>query len=120
MPRDWMKLETHKDTIIDPITPEVIKETVAPLVEVGEAFVVLSQHIEVIDSVGVHMYVQAAGTVSEGFVVEYRDGGPGDHYRGDRLVSAEELIALLGSYPSKGWNEGVAWHRVVIGNSPSA
>jgi len=85
-----MKLETHEGVIAEPLTPDVIARVVVGLTEVGKAYVILS---EANDD---ETYVQAAGTVGEDFIVERRDGCAGEHYRGDRRVSADELVAMLG------------------------
>ena len=61
-------------------------------------------------------YVQAAGTVGEEFIVERRDGCAGEHYRGDRRVTADELTAMLGGYlcGATDWSHAIEWHRVRV------
>jgi len=107
-----MQLTTHEGDVSIPLTADVIERVVAGLTEVGEAFVVLGD--------GADTYVQAAGTVGEEFVVEYRDGGVGDHYQGDRRVSAADLTALLAEYlrRSPDWNAMITWHRVCVDQDP--
>lgn len=80
-----MRLETHKGTYADPAGVEDIARAVAGLIEVGEAYVIMSVTPDDEE------YVQAAGTVGEGFIVERRDGSVGEHYRGDRRLTADEL-----------------------------
>ena len=102
-----MKLETHEGPVVDPLTADVIARVVAGLTEVGEAYVILN------DDRDAETYVQAAGTVSEDFIVERRDGCAGEHYRGDRRVTANELIAMLVGclQGATDWSHVVSWHR---------
>jgi hypothetical protein len=106
-----MKLETHEGTIANPATLSDVALAVGSLTEVGEAFVILND-----DEAGPTTYVQAAGTVGEDFIVEYRDGGAGDHWRADQRVSAGKLISLLECYLRRAadWNTWVTWHRVCV------
>lgn len=112
-----MRLDTHEGTMADPATPQDIARAVAGLTEVGRAFVVLSNDREADET-----YVQAAGTIDEGFIIERRDGGAGDHYRGDRRVSVHELGALLTGYlrAVPAWDHGLTWHRVRVDQSSPA
>ena len=105
-----MKLETHEGKIAGPVTADVIARTVAQLTEVGKAYVILD------DDVDDETYVQAAGTVGEDFIVERREGCAGDHYRGDRRVSADELITMLVGclHGETDWSRVVAWHHVRV------
>jgi hypothetical protein len=105
-----MRLETHEGTFADPAAVEDIARAVVGLTEVGKAYVILSILPDDEE------YVQAAGTVGEGFIIERRDGGAGDHYRGDRRVSADELVAMLVGYlrGTTDWSFGVSWHRVRV------
>lgn len=111
-----MRLETHEGLFADPATPEDISRGVAGLHAIGEAFIILNDD-------GVETYLQAAGTVGENFLVEYRDGRAGDHYRADRRATAAELRAVLVLYLERDprWREVTAWHRVRVDKpSPSA
>lgn len=112
-----MRLDTHEGTMADPATPQDIARGVSGLTEVGRAFVVLSNGRETDET-----YVQAAGTIDEGFIIERRDGGAGDHYRGDRRVSVHELGALLTGYlrDAPAWDHGLTWHRVRVDQSAPA
>lgn len=105
-----MRLETHAGVYADPATVEDVARAVAGLAEVGKAYVILS---ETADS---EEYVQAAGTVVEDFIVERRDGCAGEHYRGDRRVTADELVNMLVGYlhGATDWSHVVAWHRVRV------
>jgi hypothetical protein len=113
-----MKLETHEGTIADHATSADIAPTIASLTDGNEAFVVLSD--------GDEWYVQAAGSagaVSEQFIVERRDGCAGEHYRGDRRVTADELVAMLDGclHGTPSWSHALSWHRVVVdGDAPAA
>ncbi len=103
-----MKLETHEGELDAPLTTESFGAVVACLTDPQEAFVVLVDAPE--------LYLQAAGTVSSGFIVEYRDGGPGDHYRADGLVSAVDLVVLFLAYwrREREWKSLIGWHRVRV------
>jgi hypothetical protein len=110
-----MRLETHDGIVADPATAADLGQTVASLTEIGEAYVILSDVGET--------YVQAAGTVGEDFIVERRDGCAGEHYRGDRRVTAAELVVMLVGYllGSSDWRHSIAWHQVCVdGNGPAA
>lgn len=103
-----MMLETHLGVFADPATDDAITAAVASLTEVGKAYIILN--------VGAETYVQAAGTVGEDFLVERRDGCAGEHYRGDRRVTADELVALLVGYLSgaSDWSHVISWHRIRV------
>jgi hypothetical protein len=105
-----MRLETHEGLIADPATTEDISWVVTGLTAVGEAYVILS------DTADDEWYVQGAGTVREGFILERRDGCAGEHYRGDRRVSADELVGIFVSYVRgvTGWSHCLTWHRVCV------
>jgi hypothetical protein len=105
-----MKLETHEGLIAGPVTADVIARTVAQLTEVGKAYVILD------DDVDAETYVQAAGTVGEDFIVERRDGCAGEHYRGDRRVTADELAAMLVGclHGTTDWSHVISWHHVRV------
>lgn len=105
-----MKLETHEGPVIVPLTADVIARAVAGLTEVGKAYVILN------DAVDAETYIQAAGTVGEDFIIERRDGCAGEHYRGDRRVSADELVAMLVGCLSGAtdWSHVVSWHHVRV------
>ena len=105
-----MRLETHENVIAEPLTADVIARVVAGLTEVGAAYVILSE------SNDDETYLQAAGTVGEDFIVERRDGCAGEHYRGDRRVTADELVAMLGGclHGATDWSHVVSWHQVRV------
>jgi hypothetical protein len=107
-------LETHRETIVDAVDGDIV-EIVARLVDRGEAYVVLGP------GAGSETYVQAAGTVEEDFIVERRDGCAGEHYRGDRRLSADELATLLVKYlrGDPAWSHVVTWHRVQVDRAPA-
>ncbi len=105
-----MRLETHEGMFADPATPEAVARAVEGLIAVGKAYVIMSV---VPDD---ETYVQGAGTISEDFIVERRDGCAGEHYRGDRRVTADELVGMLISYlrGATDWSYGFTWHRVCV------
>ena len=105
-----MKLETHEALIAGPVTADVIARVVAGLTEVGEAYIILN------DDRDAETYIQAAGTIGEDFIIERRDGRVGEHYRGDRRVSADELVAMLVGYlhGATDWSHVVSWHHVRV------
>jgi len=105
-----MRLETHEGLLADPATIEDVTRAVAGLTAVGEAYVIMS------DTPDSEWYVQGAGTVGEDFIVERRDGCAGEHYRGDRRVTADELFEMLGGYlrGATDWSHVVSWHRVRV------
>ena len=105
-----MRIETHEGLCADPATIEDVARVVARLTEVGKAYVIMSA------SPDDETYMQAAGTVGEDFVIERRDGSVGEHYRGDRRVSADELVMMLVGYLRgvTDWSCAVSWHRVRV------
>ena len=107
---DSMKLETHEGRITEPLTADVIARVIAGLTEVGKAYVILN------DGVDDETYLQAAGTVGEEFIVERRDGCAGEHYRGDRRVTTDELVAMLVGYlqGTTDWSHVISWHHVRV------
>ena len=106
-----MRLETHDGVIADPATADDVAVTIAGLTAVGVAFVVLDDL-----TLGDETYVQGAGTVAEEFIVERRDGCAGEHYRGDRRVTADELTAMFVGYlrGAPDWSHSISWHRVRV------
>jgi len=106
-----MKLETHEGPIADLVTADIIAQTVAQLTAVGKAYIILD------DDVDAETYVQAAGSLSEDFIVERRDGCAGEHYRCDRRLTPDELVTMLSSclHGATDWSHSVAWHRVRVG-----
>lgn len=106
-----MRLETHEGVVADPATAEDVAAAVAGLTAVGKAYVILND-----ERFGDETYVQAAGAVGEPFLVERRDGCAGEHYRGDRRVSADELVTLLVGYlrGTPDWSHAIEWHRVRV------
>jgi hypothetical protein len=105
-----MRIETHEGLFADPATIEDVARVVAGLTEVGKAYVIMSVAPDD------ETYVQAAGTVGEDFIVERRDGCAGEHYRGDRRVTTDELVAMLAGYlrGAPDWSHDVSWHRVRV------
>ena len=103
-----MKLETHEGMVPGPVTADLLTRTVAQLAEVGKAYIILDVDDET--------YVQAAGTVGEDFIVERRDGCAGEHYRGDRRVTADELVTMLFGclHGTTDWSHVVSWHHVRV------
>jgi hypothetical protein len=105
-----MRLETHEGVVADPATREDVVRAVAVLTLSGEAYVILSVAPDD------ETYVQAAGTVCEDFIVERRDGCAGEHYRGDRRVTADALVGMLSGYlrGATDWSHAVTWHRIRV------
>ena len=105
-----MRLDTHEDAIVD-VEERDVARAVSSLTASGAAYVVLS------DDADQETYLQAAGTVQEGFIVERRDGCAGEHYRGDRRISAAELTTMLVGYlrGDASWSLVLSWHRVLVG-----
>lgn len=113
-----MKLETHVGLFADPATMQDISRAVAGLTKVGKAYVILDE-----DEGDHEAYVQAAGTIAEDFIIERRHGRAGEHYRGDRRVTADELVTVLTAYLHRepGWSGSLTWHRVRVDRAaPSA
>lgn len=105
-----MKLETHEGFYSNPAEAGDIARAVRGLTEVGKAYVILD------DGIDDATYVQGAGTIGEDFIVERRDGSAGEHYRGDRRVTADELIAMfVGCLQGvTDWSHVISWHRVHV------
>jgi hypothetical protein len=105
-----VRLENQVRIIADPASAEDIGPTITGLTEVGEAYVILTDSSET--------YVQAAGTLEGGFIVERRDGCAGEHYRVDRRVTGDELASMLRGYlqGARDWDLDLTWHRIVVGD----
>jgi hypothetical protein len=101
-----VRLENQVRIIADPASAEDIGPAVAKLTEVGAAYVILTDDAET--------YVQAAGTLAEGFLVERRDGCAGEHWRVDRRVTGNELAYMLRGYlqNARAWDLNFTWHRI--------
>ena len=106
-----MKLETHEGLVADPVTVEDIAAVVATLTSATKAYVILDDV-----SVGDETYLQAAGSIDTLFIVERRDGCAAEHYRGDRRVTADELVAMLTGYlrGATDWSHVLTWHHVSV------
>lgn len=105
-----VRLETHEGACADPATIEDVARVVPNLTQVGKAYVIMSVTADSEE------YVQAAGTVGEDFIVERRDGSAGDHYRADRRLTADELVAMLVGFlhGTTDWSFVVSWHHVRV------
>lgn len=105
-----MKLENQVRIIADPASAEDIGPAVAGLTDVSTAYIILTSDSET--------YVQAAGTLDDGFLVERRDGCAGEHYRVDRRVTGDELAHMLRGYlqGARAWDFDLTWHRIVVGS----
>lgn len=110
-----VRIDTHEGLFVDPAGPDDVARAVRSLTAVGEAFIIMSPSPES------ETYVQAAGTPDEAFIIERRDGCAGEHYRGDRRVTADELIRLLIGYlaGTADWSRLLSWHRVRVGAGPA-
>lgn len=104
-----MRLETHETVIADADDRDV-ERAVASLTDPREAYVILG------DDADQETYLQAACALGDGFVVERRDGCAGEHYRGDRQIRGDELLAMLAGYlrGDASWSHSLSWHRVPI------
>lgn len=105
-----MRLETHEGLIADPAAAEDVHWAIKGLTDNSAAYVILS------DTPDDEWYVQAAGSLKEGFIIERRDGCAGEHYRGDRRVSANELVGILVGYVRgvPDWSHSIPWHRARV------
>lgn len=104
-----MKIETHDGTIAEDATEADVIRVVAGLDDPERDFVVLSDDD--------HVYVQAAGPFGGEFVVEYRDGHAGEHYRGDRRMERAELVEMMMTYLRQDptWKTAIEWHHKQVG-----
>jgi hypothetical protein len=105
-----MRLETHAGLIADPAMTEDIPWVVTGLTDGSAAYVILS------DKLDDEWYVQGAGSLKEGFIIERRDGCAGEHYRSDRRVSAAEIVGILVGYlrGTADWSHVISWHQVRV------
>lgn len=58
-------------------------------------------------------YVQVSGSASDGYVVEYQDGGPSAHYQNDCELEENQLIRLFQQFRSgdRSWIQSVNWKK---------
>ena len=105
-----MRLDTHENVIRDVAELDVAR-IVSSLTASGAAYLVLSDYADQ------ETYLQAAGTIQEGFIVERRDGCAGEHYRGDRRIFAAERTTMLVNYlrGEVSWSFVLSWHRILVG-----
>jgi hypothetical protein len=109
-----MRIETHEGLVSDAADTQAIARAVSSLTDPAKAFVVLSDPRS--------GYIQAAGCLDEGFIVEYRDGRAGDHFRGDARIGPIALANMLNVYLRRepSWRSEIAWHRVIVDDSSPA
>jgi hypothetical protein len=113
-----MMLETHagivaKSAAVADIAPAISGLTGIGLLGRREGYIILNS--------GDEEYLQAAGTVEGGFDVERRDGCAGEHYAGNRRVSAAELTEMLTGYltGSTTWSHLISWRRIKLAPQPA-
>lgn len=109
-----MKLEAGTGPPIDDPTAEDIADGLADLDDERGGFVVLSRDKQT--------YLQASGTPSEGFVLEYRDGDPDAHYRSraaDRSLSKTQQAFQAYAEGRENWDDGIEWESVDVKRTPS-
>ena len=82
-------------------------EIIRALATVGVSdnnYAILSQDKEI--------YIQTTGTVSKGFLIEYREGSEEEHYYSERKdISHEEMVNLILAYYDKrsDWKDAIKW-----------
>jgi hypothetical protein len=109
-----MKLEAGTGPPIDDPTAQDIADGLADLDDERGGFVVLSRDKQT--------YLQASGTPSDGFVLEYRDGGPDAHFRSraaDRSLSKTQQAFQAYADGRESWDDGIEWESVEVKRTPS-
>lgn len=109
-----MKLEAGTGPPIDDPTAQDIADGLAELDEERGGFVVLSRDPQT--------YLQASGTPSDGFVLEYRDGDPDAHFRSraaDLSLSKTQQAFQAYADGREGWDDGIDWESVEVKRTPS-
>ncbi len=104
-----MKLVLENGTELQVSSREDIVRALARVGANDNNFAVLSQDD--------NFYIQATGTLSKGFLVEYREGSAEEHYCSTRKdISHREMIELFVSYYDKksDWKNAVTWEKYVV------
>jgi hypothetical protein len=86
-----MRLTTGTGVEIDDPTPQQLREVLSALPSDGDNFAIYER-----DSMS---YVQVAGCVAGGFLVEYQLGDTANHFRAiDRAVALADVVEIMASF----------------------
>jgi hypothetical protein len=108
-----MKLEAGAGPPIDDPTDEQIAEGLSSVGGERGGFVILSRDTQT--------YLQASGDPEEGFVLEYRDGDPEEHYRSRNTdVDLRTTTRVFQAYAREksGWTDDLDWEEVDVERTP--
>ena len=92
------------DTVRGPVTAELIARHIRSLGDDGDSFAILARDSQV--------YMQAAGDVDDGFMLEYRNGSESEHYVcTNPYLSHDDVIQAMQRYLENDsrWKTDIEW-----------
>lgn len=99
-----MKLEIDGDALQETISPETIERAIRSLADRDDGFVILSTHEMT--------YIQVAGNPQTGFVLEYQENAPEQHYSCENPnLTEDEVIGVFQHFLAQDdeWKQCVPW-----------
>lgn len=107
-----MQLSINGDVSDQPISTDLIAETVRLLADKGDFFLVLAK-----DEM---TYIQISGSAESGFALEYQDGSIEEHYScTDAPLNTDQIVETLRRYFSNHdrWKSEFGWEKEDLGSS---
>lgn len=107
-----MQLSINGDVSDQPVSTDLIAETVQSLADKGDFFLVLS-----IDEM---TYIQTSGSAESGFVLEYQDGSIEEHYSCTNApLKTDQIVETLQRYYTNHdrWKSEFTWKKEELGSS---
>lgn len=92
------------DTISGPVTAELIARHIRTLGDDGDSFAILAKDSQV--------YMQTAGDLDDGFMLEYRNGSESEHYVcSNPYLSHDDVIQAMQRYLQNDsrWKTDIDW-----------
>lgn len=98
-----MKLTTENGMEIENPSQSDISRAIGSLNQGGNGFAILAIEEEA--------FVQAAGSIMDGFILEYRDGSWDRHFQTSQAVSTNQVIQAMQQYAAgdESWRTSFSW-----------
>ena len=99
-----LELIVNGDTVSGPVTASLIERSIRSLGDDGDSFAILAKDSQV--------YMQTAGGVDDGFVLEYRNGSESEHYVcANPHLTADDVIQAMQRYCENDsrWKTDIDW-----------
>ncbi len=104
-----MELVVNGEPVAEPVTDNLIAQSIHSLTGEGDSFAILSKASET--------YIQTSGGPGYGFVLEYRAGSEDEHYSCSNFeLTADEVIWAFQSYLANDgqWEAELEWQPQVF------